>query len=74
MSKEVKLSSGHEDRVLSVKKEGSSFKVKVESFWKGEESGELHFSNHNWFNSLEECERDMDLLSSELESLGFKKS
>ena len=67
------MTKGSETRTFTTFFErGSGFKMKCFTTWKGEDSGELTWSNQKWFSSEQECWSEMELLFAECENLGWK--
>jgi hypothetical protein len=67
----ITLTQGFEKRILTCFQENGSWKTKCFTFWKGEEGGELNFTNSQWFNTIEECEKDMILRANQMIEIGF---
>lgn len=67
----ITLTQGFEKRTLTCFQENGSWKTKCFTFWKGEEGGEMNFSNSQWFNTIEECEIDLKERASQMKNIGF---
>lgn len=67
------LEQGFERRTLTCFfSDGQGWKTKCFTTWKGEDSGELSFSDSTWFSTLEECEEDLKKREQGFKDLGWK--
>lgn len=66
-------SRGFETRTLTLHfQEGSGWITKCFTTWKGEDSGELKFSDSQWFSTQQECEKDLEKRQEQFNLLGFQ--
>ena len=67
------LGKGFETRTLTCMfTEGSGWMTRCFTTWKGEESGELKFSDQEWFGTFEDCEENMERRGEDMEQLGWR--